>query len=295
MEDLKNDLENKDFAKLNTEEKILLRTSLYKVPAVASKDEVLKQIKSGNLKSRREIRLKPRKGIRTMYWIGSAAASILVLFGLWQFLGNGETTVATTRGNHSTYTLPDGSTVTMNAQSKIIFDKGQFNSKRLLKMEGEVFFSVQKGKTFTIKTERADIKILGTSFNVFARERNFKVSCVTGKIQVISGSVLVIITPGQSAEIVNNKLVKYADTQIKDITRWRVGDFNYRNKELKVIFKEIERQFNVNFVVPEMEPQYYSGSFTNKSLTETLDKVCIPMGLTYEIGADNKVYIKKKN
>lgn len=296
MGDLKkSNNENKEFAKMSIDEKILVRTSSFKVPTRTSKEEVLERIKSGNLESKKVIKSEPKKGIRIMYWIGSVAASFLVLFGLWQFLGTSETTVATSRGNHSSYTLPDGSVVAMNAESKIIFDKGKFNSKRLLKMEGEAFFSIQKGKTFTIRTERADIKILGTSFNVFARERNFKVSCVTGKIQVTSGSDLVIITPGQSAEIVNDKLKKYTDSSIRDISRWQFGEFKYRNKELKAIFKEIERQFNVNFVVPEMEQQYYTGSFNNKNLNEALDMVCLPMGLTYEIGTDNKVYIKKKN
>jgi ferric-dicitrate binding protein FerR (iron transport regulator) len=198
------------------------------------------------------------------------------------------------KGQHTEYKLPDGSVVAMNAESKITFQKSNFSQNRLLTMDGEAFFDIRKGTTFTINTKLADIKILGTSFNVVSRENLFKVSCVTGKIQVTSGSQSLIIIPGESAILTNHELTKYPDKNIKLIANWRVGEFFFEDAPLNSVFKEIERQFNVNFVVTKMDEKFFTGSFSNKNLVNALDIVCIPMGLTYEIGSNSKIYIREK-
>ncbi len=202
--------------------------------------------------------------------------------------------IAVEKGQHSEYQLPDGSLVTMNADSKISFKRSKFNKDRYLKLEGEAFFNVKKGKTFTISTKFADIKILGTTFNVFARENLFKVSCLTGKISVTSGNQSLIITPGESAAIRNGKLEKFEDKNINTISNWRVGEFYFEGASISSVFREMERQFNVTFVVTKMNDRYFTGSFTNKNLVNALDIVCIPMGLTYEIGSNSKISIREK-
>ncbi len=49
----------------------------------------------------------------------------------------------------------------------------------------EGFFKVQKGNKFIVHTPAGDVEVMGTSFNVFAREEASKVSCVTGKLSRI--------------------------------------------------------------------------------------------------------------
>ena len=161
-------------------------------------------------------------------------------------------------------------------------------------MEGEAFFDVRKGTAFTINTKLADIKILGTSFNLVSRDNSFKVSCITGKIQISLGSHSLTITPGESATLSNNELLKYSDKNIKRIPNWRIGEFYFEDSPLNLVFKEIERQFNVNFVVAKMDEKFFTGSFTNKNLVNALDIVCIPMELTYEIGGNSKIFIREK-
>jgi transmembrane sensor len=162
-------------------------------------------------------------------------------------------------------------------------------------MDGEAFFNVEKGKTFTVKTNLADIQVLGTSFNVFARDEQFKVSCFTGKIRVTSGSQSVIITPNETAFLKNNKLVTSRDENVQASAQWRSGEFNYINTSLILVFAEIERQYNVNFVMQNnIDNLYFTGNITNKDLVAALDIICIPMNLTYEIGSNSKVFIKSQ-
>jgi transmembrane sensor len=278
---------------MNTEQKILRVSSQFKVPWSISKEAALLLV---NLKiSKNNVQELPSnsRNIRN-HWI-AVAASMLLLFGIWKiWIHKPLFNVVAEKGQHTEYKLPDGSLVSINADSKITFRKSTFNKNRNLILEGEAFFDVKKGESFVINTKLADIKVLGTSFNVTARENTFKVSCFTGKILIAYGSKALTITSGESAMLNHNILTKFPDKNITSASSWRVGEFYYENVSLNLIFNELERQFNITFVLPEMEEMYFTGNFNNKNLVEALDIVCIPMGLTYEIGSNSKVYIHKK-
>ena len=72
------------------------------------------------------------------------------------------------------------------------------------------------------------------------------------------------------------------------------GEFTFEDAPLNSVFMEIERQFNVKFASLKFSNKYFTGGFTNKNLVEALDIVCIPMGLTYEIGSNSKIIVREK-
>jgi transmembrane sensor len=286
----------KDFMEMNTEEQINERISQFQVPYTHGKEEALLLLKAKinaqnyNFPDQKKILFQP------IYWISGIAATLLILLGTWYlFLHNPTCEIVAGRGQHTDIHLPDGSKVNLNAESKISYNKKNFITKRDLTMDGEAFFQVQKGQTFTIHTKYADIRILGTSFNVLARKNSFKVSCVTGKVQVSNVGNSVIITPGECASMEGDHLSKFSDKNIETVSLWKNGEFSFENTQLNLIFNEIERQFNITFVSKlPLDKMHFTGSFSNKNLANALDIVCIPMGLTYEIGRNDKVFIKEK-
>lgn len=293
-EDLHNNKRNG--SEMDAEQKIMERVSQYKVPNSTAKEDAFQLLKTKIAESNSKTITIPEKKKRiNFYWVAAAAAGVLVLFGIWHFVFNQtNVNILAAKGEHINYQLPDGSVVAINAESKISFSKDNFNKKRYLEMEGEAFFNVQKGNKFVVSTKNADIQVLGTSFNVFARENTFKVSCVTGKIKVESGNQSLIIVPGESAVVSNNILSKFHDKNIQTVANWRNGEFYFENEPLQTVFEEIERQFNVTFELPKMEMKFFTGSFTNNNLVNALDVVCIPMQLDYEIGNNGKVIIREK-
>jgi len=277
-------------------QKILKHVANYKVPFTTTKEDAFNNLMA-KIDSGKTVQMNTKNSKhRIIYWAASVAASILLFFGIWQFINYMQVErVEIAKGQHSEYKLPDGSLVFLNAESKMSFNKKNFLHRRTLNLEGEAFFSIRKGSTFTIKTKVADINILGTSFNVYARSEGFKVACVTGKVQVISGSQQVVLTPGQSAVVNNTTLEKNIEKNIETVADWRSGEFYFENTSLNLIFHEIERQFNVTFVLPDINGKFFTGNFNNKNLVEALDIVCIPMGLTYEIGRNSQIFIHPKN
>jgi ferric-dicitrate binding protein FerR (iron transport regulator) len=278
---------------MKTDEKILWQTSQYEIPKAIPMEEAFKRVmnKIADVDKTKPYRI-TRMPVR---YFAAAAAILALLIGSW-FAWNYVTVenVVAEKGHQSDCRLPDGSKVSLNADTRIMFNRSNFNKKRSLKMDGEAFFNIEKGNTFIISTELADIRILGTSFNVYARENAFKVSCFTGKILVTSGSQSVIVTPNESARVENDKLTVTQEENIHESAGWRIGEFDYVNKSLNLVFDEIERQYNVTFVLPDIEEKYFTGTITNKNLVDALDIVCIPMGLTYEIGSNSKILVKYK-
>jgi transmembrane sensor len=278
---------------MTIEEKIKERTGQYKVPGTLSKKEAFDQlIKKTNATGIANVRRLPGKPLR--YFV-AAAAAVMILIGLrdaWNRM-NTENIMAA-RGNQTDYQLPDGSRISLNADTKLSFRKGNFNKKRDVNLEGEAFFNVQKGSTFTVNTSLANIKVLGTAFNVYARENSFRVSCFSGKVRVTSGSQSLVITSMQMASIQNNKLTLQPGGNIITTIGWRTGEFYFENTPLNQVFDEIERQYNVTLILPDIENKYYTGFISNKNLVNALDIVCIPMGLTYEIGSNSRIYIRIK-
>jgi len=291
----KDNFNKEDFHKSDTQHKILQYSSGYKAPFLLSKEEALSQLKAkiADQPTKNEAIHKPM--LKNIYWFSSVAAMLLLFIGSWILWHHSQiTNVIAEKGKQIEYQLPDSSLVSMNADSKMTFEKSKFNHNRYLSLEGEAFFKVRKGKSFVVHTKFANIKVLGTSFDVLAREKSFKVSCVTGKVLVYSDKQSIIILPGESTVIAKNKLSKFLDKNIDLVANWSIGKFYFENTSLNLVFKEIERQFNVNFVLPEMDNKFFTGEFTNKNLADALDIVCIPMNLTYNIDGNNQIHIKEK-
>ena len=74
---------------------------------------------------------------------------------------------------------------------------------------------------------------------------------------------------------------------------WQQGIFYFEDKPLVSIFAALERQFNVSVNFEGNKNRSITVAFSNKSLQEALDVICIPMGLKYEIN-NKKVDVSEK-
>jgi len=277
------------------EDKILSRVSGFKVPGGKTPETALTDFKK--LISDRKIKISSSKtGKARMIWsLGSIAAGMALLTGLWQIYNLITITkVNASRGTHTEYVLSDGTEVQLNAESQITFNKNSYDSKRELTLKGEAFFNVKAGSSFSIKTPNGRIMVLGTSFNVFSRDNLFIVTCLSGKVMVMSANQTVTISQGETAELSEGKLKRYRNDKLQYVTGWIDGEFYFENTPLNLVFKEIERQFNVKFTGRERQDEFFTGSFENKDLKVALEIVCLPMGLNFEIDKNGQIFVSNR-
>jgi len=279
-----------NFDKLGTDEKVDIFIGAYRVPRKKSKAEALELLRS---KMNQGTVQKPVRNLR-VYWSAAASIVLIALLSTVYFYQSAPSQIVASKSQHIDYTLPDGSSVTVNADSKISFSKSDFNEKRVLKLEGEAFFSVQKGKLFVVETQLGSVEVLGTTLNVFARDKELSVSCLTGKVQVKSQSQNVILEPGEKADLISGKLQKTSNIGTENMAGWRTGEYYFEGEPLISIFEEIERQFDVSITTTGLENRFFTGGFSNKNLNEVLETICLPMELNYEIKDGNRIRIEPR-
>ncbi len=292
---INNNISQQDFRKMSSNEKILWLSGKFKISSSLSKEEAyslfMKKVSNTRFPYSRA-----HRSTRTWILLTASVAVLIVLLCVSYFLANREIeNVIAVKGQHTDCHLPDGSQVSLNADSRLTYNKSDFNKKRTVSFDGEAFFNIQKGSTFKITTHYAEIKILGTSFNVFSRDDYFSVTCYTGKVLVSRNSQKVVLLPNDVVKLINNLFEVTHNGNLYKTSSWRTGEFSFVNSPVNFIFNEIERQYNVTFVKPNLNDLYFTGSISNKNLVEALDIVCIPMGLTYEIGSNSTIIIKIKS
>ncbi len=96
--------------------------------------------------------------------------------------------------------LPDLSKVTMTAQSSITYEKAFAGDTRNVKMTGEAYFQVtpDKEKPFVIAVGKAQVRVVGTSFNINEKGKSVIVSVTSGKVQFSIADTSVYLVKGQT-------------------------------------------------------------------------------------------------
>lgn len=240
--------------------------------------------------TRDEAKVVPLWQRRRMSILAAVVATLLILAGWWALPEPPEIRLVTTTADQDIYELPDGSTVTLNAQSSISYEPQEWLRARHVELNGEGFFDVKKGTPFIVKTPYGTVRVLGTSFNVEARKGRFAAACYTGSVYVSAGSRSQMLAPGERIVAMGNVL--NTDTFDKDKeAAWRAGMHYFEATNLQMVFEELERQFEVKVKLPkELADREYTGFFESGDLNAALEAICWPMGLDFELN-DGKVII----
>src|SRR5206468_2094273 len=116
----------------------------------------------------------------------AAAVLLVVVSGFIFWNTNHKKTLNSGYGAISLYQLPDGSHVTLNANSKITIKKTwEENTDREVWLQGEAFFRVQKTQNknkFIVHANGMDIIVTGTQFNVISRDDESSVLLTEGSV-----------------------------------------------------------------------------------------------------------------
>ncbi|MEM1120763.1 MAG: FecR domain-containing protein [Bacteroidota bacterium] len=224
-------------------------------------------------------------------WISVAAAACIGLIAFFT-LYNPTETIMVGYGEQLTYTLPDNSTIDLNADSKITFKEGDFANDRIVNLEGEAFFEVQKGQSFKVITPSGMVEVLGTSFNVNTRDGNLTVDCRTGKVRVTAKGSEQILTKGMGTKLTADKSALEAayETSIDQKIGWRNGEFYLEAVTLEQVIEELERQFAVTIEAPsDLLKKSGTYSFRTDNLEQAMRDITFQLNAEFEINGKNVI------
>ncbi|MEM9528434.1 MAG: FecR domain-containing protein, partial [Bacteroidota bacterium] len=126
-------------------------------------------------------------------------------------------------------------------------------SQRLAQLEGEAFFDVAKdGRPFIISTPLGQVEVLGTTFNVYSRDRVMRVSCATGSVRVsFSGKqAAYTLKPGNSVSLESDGNISQAVIPEVESLDWLTGRSSFNNRPLQEVLAALERQYDLMIVTP---------------------------------------------
>lgn len=219
------------------------------------------------------------------------AAILLVLLTTYYFLFfNNTKTFDTGIAQTKTFKLPDNSEVLLNATSKITFNEKKWKNKRDLKLEGEAYFKVQKGKTFSVNTDDGVVKVLGTHFNVKGRKNYFEVTCYEGLVSVTFHNKTVKLPPGKTFRVINNQIENVPDSNAENPS-WIQQESSFDRIPLDQVIAELERQYDLKITVKGVDlTKLFTGSFTHNDKKIALEAITIPLKLSYKIEGKTVIF-----
>lgn len=276
---LRNDPEMKDLMDLAT-----ASSGLY-TPEF-SKEAVLADIKLLN-NPPKVIKLNP---LKYLVRIAAVFAIVALTYVYWQGM---DTDVNTEIAEKTQIFLPDQSEVQLNANSYLTYNTQDWKDARNLKLDGEAFFKVAKGSAFVVETDHGDITVLGTQFNVYSRNDQFKVSCFEGVVSVSLADQVITLKAGMALETKAGQPLKNLQTQLK-APRWLQDESSFENAPLSEVLSELEQYYEISLEIDEIDlTKRFTGSFTHQDLDIALQSICNPLQMTYRVLDENNVVLNE--
>lgn len=192
--------------------------------------------------------------------------------------------------------LPDSTEVCLNGNSKLTVSKLFGIEDRVVRVDGEAYFSVapDKNKKFVVKAGDLDIVALGTSFylKAYSDENSVETVLLTGKIAI----ELPDQTKSDSSILLypNQKYIYYKNSKEEEFLKginvekykvWTDGELIFEDESIEQIIERLERFYNVDIEIVDKDILLYrfTASLNNCSLEQILQYMKLSSPIDYEI------------
>jgi transmembrane sensor len=244
------------------------------------------------INSRIQKSTQPKKNnvISIRKWYAAAAVAIILVgaFALIKFLSGGNEMMTLSAKNDVVIdTLQDGSVISLNKGAELEYPDEFDNDERRVVLHGEAFFEIvpDTEKPFIIALDnQAEVKVLGTSFNIQETDSTTTVFVKTGKVEFKSGQNSVILLPGEKGilNLSTNEIKKASPKEIKfNETYWLDQKLNFDDQTLGEIISILESVFETNI---ELENKDASNCrLTTNFERETLEHILEVISASFEM------------
>lgn len=163
------------------------------------------------------------------------------------------------RGGEFDLILADGTTVWLNAGSKLRYPVEFVGKERRVFLEGEAYFSVTKDADMPFRVEilQQTVEVLGTEFNVsgYMDEAAIYTTLVTGKVKVAtdSGENMVLAPGEQSMLDCRDGHLDKREVDVEKVIAWKKGMFILEEQTLEQIMQKFARWYDMEVVYRDDE------------------------------------------
>ncbi len=213
-----------------------------------------------------------------------------------------QTILMTAKGSTGEFTLPDGSKVRLNSDTRLTYDERSFlaEGKRRVNVEGEAFFDVTKDADhpFVVTLTDMEVEVLGTSFDVrnYGFSNKEEVVLLTGKVKVDSKRMNEAVTISPDERFVLNRAngeYNVEQTSAINYCRWIEPRLKLENEPLGDLLVTISRKYSVDLEIAKGVnlDQRVSLTLHNDDLEEIMPVISYLTDIEFTI-ENNTLHIK---
>jgi transmembrane sensor len=232
--------------------------------------------------------------------------------------------IVSQKGTKTRTILPDGSTVWLNAGSRIEYEPSFSGMLREVTLYGEAYFDVvkQTGRPFIVHAGNVNIKVMGTAFNVksYPGEGSIETTLIRGLVQVtraddkklqpiyLHPNQKLILPETQTSESPSSDLDKltdkiktgfaiaYLDSNLRENehieTAWVYNRLEFRGDSFIELAKKLERWYNITiqFGDEQAKQLMFNGSIENETVEQAFEALRTAVPFNYKI-ENNEVLV----
>lgn len=205
----------------------------------------------------------------------------------------GMMTVEAPAGSLASATLPDGSEVILNHDSRLTYDASAFNGwSRDVALSGEATFEVAHNKAipFNVKAGALTIHVTGTQFNVLARREaaTTEVALLKGRIELTSerdADSKVVLSPGQKAvfDRRSGRISVGRSTDVAASTQWQRHEMKFTDVPLSYVASRLAEEYGVRVILIGTSSSHFTGVLPTDDLDACLRILKVTYGLSYHV------------
>jgi ferric-dicitrate binding protein FerR (iron transport regulator) len=288
--------EEKDLLNRFTDDDVLKIDEQWKELSHMNNNDIVDVDKAWNkVYSRIQNSTEAEKPLRRMntYWLKIAAAA-LVLIGIsaaafYIGINSRQIKITTTAVQRNLpIDLPDGSRIYLNHNSSITYKKDLGKTSREVRLNGEAFFEITPDaqKPFIIDAGKANVKVVGTSFNVITEndDSSVEVFVKTGRVVLSdkAGEKSLTLDPGFIGKMDSSKSEK-AENADPNYMAWKTGILDYKGQKLETVFKDLKRIYNMDIVAddPSILENTWFSYIDNQPQDKIILLICTSFNLSY--------------
>lgn len=231
--------------------------------------------------------------LQSSTWLRIAASLLLIVasgFIINYVITSRQTMVVETAAAMQEVTLPDGSQITLNHNSKLIYQPSFGKTNRSVTLQGEAFFDVfsDETKPFIISVNETTIEVVGTSFNIRGYPSTEKVEVVvaTGTVKFKAKDQQVTLRAGDKGvySSAQNTLVNQTNYDI-NFMAWKTRKIIFQEAGLREVIETLNNvyQANITLAAPISDTCLVTVSFDQQSLDAVLNVLKTTLNLEYRI------------
>lgn len=217
---------------------------------------------------------------RNMNWMRIAAMLIVLIGGsvTGYYYLNSRMITLNADGAIIAQTLPDGTTVTLNKNATIRYPRSFNDDTREVTLDGEAFFNVTPDKShpFIIHANEADVRVVGTSFNVKSNASLTEVIVETGIVQVSKQKQKVTLNPKEKATVKKNLAEPVKEDNTDELYNYyRTKEFVCNGTPLYRLVDVLNEAYGAQIIIANdtLKDLPLTTTFHNTSLDGTLEVI----------------------